>query len=343
MTEKNERLFWLRKITNDIKLSLAQSKGYIGTKDPDRVLNFLLDLDRDIFDQLIEPYKYGKTTTNHIFKLDSEIKENCQFFSEEYSILDNLKSEKMDKGNVNFKPYFVDDITYFQEIQELWFNVYHINRQHIEPTIDSDFKKRDFRSYYALKIFPIRIYLDEGLLILRCDEHKHANDIIGMLEELDPHFKAHELYFNEQNKIAALQGACVRNCSIEFGRDKRQKEVLKYSIGTDKADDTIGDLTILSERFKAALHEKGHKISYVSISALRDPENSRTVLSTKDPIITFRINFSESKVFFSSYMKEDEIKIWLLRILHKCNLDLTKDIIRSNREIQEDIDEFEPA
>lgn len=296
-------------------------------------------MDEKKFLEITKNFRYSSRTNNHIFVHEEKPEKINSHFTNEYSKLKDYGVDSLEDTEFKDRFCYIDDVLLLSSENELWFNFYRIKRNKVISTIDDSLKIPGFQEVNQLDIIPVRLYLDSGYLIIRYSDHDYAQSLIRDLVKIDEMFKCHPIHFSKKNKEAALEGACVRTAKIEFGQDKTYKETAKFAVGVNKTTDQIVNLQTISDRFRLALEDPNRNINYISISTRRDPnDTSSAPISASEDTLTIRINFEDSKIYFSSFMYEDEIKYWIKKILAKCNLSLNREAIQSN--IEDDVDEF---
>ena len=335
--DENFLTFHLSHVKLPVQFDVARKAGYDGKKERRTLFEFFKQKTKEQIEELFEEYVYSARTTNHLFVLNDSSEDLIKFFIGNFNILNKLQKQNQKPPGPYDTLYYVDKVKYFESTNELRFIVRIVKMRAILESYDETTGNEGYIRFNKIETIPVRLYLPERLLVVRCGGSSFANIIIKKLSELDSHFSCHKIDFNKENKESVINHILVRNSSFRFGDDETGAETLKISVGVDKKKDEIRDAK-KTKRFEDA--KKEGKINYVTVSIAREFEEESTTLHITDDILTFLINFNDSKVFFNNFMYEDEIKDRLLYIIEKCNLDITKSKGAGAATYQADVDQI---
>lgn len=332
---ENYLKYFMDKIAVDNLYDIAVANDYTGKKNKQNLFEYFLQLKDDEFDDLTSEFRFSARTTNHIFVLEDKSTNLLKFFKDYKKEFNKFCENTQNIESLRRKKYMIKNPIFMEESGEFRFNVHLVNFSKIIPIIEADTLDEQYREVNTIDLVPVRIYFEKRIMCLRVSDHQKALNLKSHLAEINEIFKSYPLYFNKHNKIQAYKGSTLRGASIEFGDDGSKKEKIELSVGVGKKDEHYGNLTE-SERF-IQLVENG-KINFITVSAHRDTSMPSNKLKVKDPHITFLLNFVESKIYFYTFMFENEIKDWIHYIIDKCDLDLIN--LEENKLMEEDFDEY---
>lgn len=345
MTENDENdenyiLYHLASITQETQYDIARSNGFEGKKDKDALMEFFLGIGRSRFNDLTRELRYTSKSTNFLYVLKKSTEELISHFTHDYKGLDGYKKENLSTEMIKTNKFFVDDLYLLSQEKEYRFCLYRIIEDRVIPTIDDTYKRTIYNPVNKVDFIIIRLYLDKRILVVRYSKISYVRKVLDWLKTMDDFFTAAPIHFNKKNKEKALIGACVRTAKITFGDSESYKEYMKLSVDTDAQTDEVLNLQKVSKRFRDALEMENRVINYFSIAVKKDKSESDHIMSS-DSTLTIRLNFEDSKLYFSSFLKEEEIKYWILNIIKKCDLDPeTKTHKDSKPIVERDPDEF---
>ena len=311
-TEENlRRLYELGNVKKEFLYKMALDGGYKGPKsDNEQIREFLLSINSEEFERIGRNYIDANRSTNFIFMMEEVL--STKIKRRFNDILGAMPTSPSD----DFSNYFLTG-HYFNRIEnEQNLRISKVERDIIYSTWNSELDRIEHKASHEVKKCIIKILYDKNILIVRSHSLRVAKDIIRSIFP-DYHNEIKLKIFSENDKINIIASLVIlRGANVRFEGD----EEVQSAIFTAGQSDRNAVLKNLKDSLRFQNAKEGGEIRVCRFSHPRDPEADVVNLTSKD-VVTFGINFTQGKVYFSNFLDESETKEWILNILSYINLD----------------------
>lgn len=310
--EQKRRLFELKNLTKEHLFVVAKSVGYTGSKNKqDDIYEYLLAIDKNSFEEACKNYINAENSTNFIYVINNEDAIKLK------KAIPKILKELPETPSDDLDNYFLNSSFYDDEHDE---DNIRLKKVKFVKVIESwNFEKEDldYQDIYNVDTVFIKVLYKNNLILVRARNLASAKRTLNLLfaEYRDNIHKIHFSKTDIKNIIEYV--AILRGARIRYETDDEIQSA-SYSAGASEKDGTLKNLK-KSIKFKKDL-EEGH-IRNCRFSHARGSDYDSDKLTSKD-VITYGINFVESKIYFLTKLDEIETIELILNILSNINLEL---------------------
>lgn len=319
-SDKDQEYYYkLWRISGIMQSHLDKIRRDVGEEYGGNKTNFndwLLGLDREKLEGLIEEYVDAQNSSNFIYIIQKDIIEDLKRNLPD--ILKKIPNEPLQKDSYI---YLDSEKDYGDEFR---IKINTINIDQIIPYWDFKNKLGKYHRMDRILPVPIRILFDKNLLIIRTSHDKTAS----MLKEWvlgEFSNKAKRLWFDNENLMKIFEYmAIVRSAHVGYEGESHLQNA-SYSAGKDSEGGFLNNLK-LSEKFIKEIKEG--TLRNCNFSIPKDGKIKERLKS--EECVTIGINFLEGKIHFKTHLTEYETNKWIIDIIDNINIEriFTKKIDR---------------